>query len=279
MIDARSMNLFRSNNGLKTVLIMGGLVVLFASTTTTRAEDLPKADTILDRYIEVTGGKAKYEALKNVVFQANLEAAPGMSLKLKSYQAPPDKMYVAVEIPGMGQSEQGYSNGVAWEKTAGMPPRIRSGDEATEFKNDAEFNRELRWRDAYKEVKTLGVEDVDGKPAYKVELIPKEGETAQNLYDKESGLLLRSLSKKKGPMGEATVEINFSDYKEAGGVKFAHKMVVKSGPQAVTMVFEKYEVNVDIPADRFDLPADVKALAEKEKSAKPEEKKPEVKKP
>ena len=39
----------------------------FAPSVFAQDEPLPKAETILDRYVEVTGGKAAYEKRKNIV--------------------------------------------------------------------------------------------------------------------------------------------------------------------------------------------------------------------
>ncbi len=57
---------------------------------------------------------------------------------------------------------------------------------------------------------------------------------------------------------EVEGETSFGDYKEVGGLVFAHSMESKAkgmpGPGA-TMTFEKIEINPEIPADRFEMPA------------------------
>lgn len=255
----------RFTNCLLVVVASGGWI---GSELRGADEALPKAETILDRYIEVTGGKAAYEKNSNMVLQANMEMAPGMTIKLKSYHAPPNRMYMAVEFPGAGLMEQGFDKDVAWEKNPMMGARVRSGAEKEQLKRQAEFNAELRWRELYKECKTVGLETVDGKPSYRVEMIPHEGRPEYQFYDKESGLLLKSVSTMESAMGEATVEQQFSDYRKSGSITVAHRITQKVGPQQLAIVIEKVEYNVEIPADRFEPPAEVKDLLKLEQDAK-----------
>ena len=64
------------------------------------------------------------------------------------------------------------------------------------------------------------------------------------------------------PMGTMPIEIEFGDYKRVDGVLFSHKATRKSSGQEVLVITKSIEHNVDIPADRFNLPDDVKALVE-----------------
>src|SRR5882757_7574647 len=91
---------------------------------------LPKAETILDRYVEVTGGKAAYEKHTRDTMTGTISfPAQGLSGKLTRYAMAPDKEYSVVELGPIGKIESGFSNGVAWEKSAILGPRIKSGEE------------------------------------------------------------------------------------------------------------------------------------------------------
>ena len=59
-----------------------------------RADDtLPKAETILDRYIEVTGGKAAYEKRKTEIATGTFEmAAMGVKGTITHYAASPTRV-------------------------------------------------------------------------------------------------------------------------------------------------------------------------------------------
>src|ERR1017187_933029 len=75
------------------------------------ADDI-KPEAILDKYVEVTGGRAAYEKIKTEVATGTLEITSiGLSGALTTYQAAPDKAYTAIEVAGgVGKAEEG-SNG------------------------------------------------------------------------------------------------------------------------------------------------------------------------
>lgn len=266
---------FRNNQSLICAVAFVGIGVV--AETSVRAEDanLPSAESILDRYIEVTGGKGAYEKKKSLIVESSIDAGSGIKIKTKRYQAPPNRQFTELEIVGMGKSEGGVDKGVAWEKNPMLGYRLKTGSEGELLKRDAEFNSELHWRELYKSYKNVGIENVDGRPAYKVELLSKEGAKPEHqFYDKDSGLLVKSVATIDGPMGEATLEQRHKDYKDVGGIKIAHRVEQKIGPQEMTVLIDKVEYDAEIPANRFDLPPEIKELAAKESALKPLEGKP-----
>lgn len=276
-------NLWRRAS-LNPVAVLFAVAGALAAPSVARAQsgDLPKAEALIERYIEVTGGKAAYEKLKSRIAKGSLEmAAQGVKGTLTIYQAAPNKMYTQTEITGIGGSEEGCDGEIAWEKSTMMGPRLKTGDEKALALRGAVFNAELHWRKFYKKAETVGIEDVNGKPAYKVEMTPNEGKTEIQFYDKESGLVVKSMSVLPTQMGDIPVESYMSDYREVDGVKMSHKLTQKLAMQEVVVTMEKIEHNKDIPASRFELPPEIKALFEKSKGgdAKPAEKKEDKKTP
>jgi zinc protease len=239
-----------------TLAIAGGI--------TLRADDaLPKAETILDHFIEVTGGKAAYENRKSEVVSGTFEL-PAMGLKAPySRYSAPDKMYTVIEIEGIGKIEQGVSDGVAWDKSAMQGAHVKSGVEKAQSMREATFNSSLHWRKIYPKVETAGVETVGGEECYKVVMTPVEGKPETNFYSKKTGLLVKSIATIESAMGEMQAEAIAGNYKEFGGIMMPSKMTQKVGPQEVTMTIESVKVNETIPADKFEIPADIKALANK----------------
>src|SRR5437868_1699770 len=108
-----------------------GLIALLSGLTAFAADEaLPKAETILDRFIEVTGGKAAYLKRKSEVATGILEfPAQGLKGTMMRYSADPDKSYSSLDIDGVGKIEMGSTDGIAWEKSAILGPRVKSGDE------------------------------------------------------------------------------------------------------------------------------------------------------
>ena len=70
-------------------------------------------------------------------------------------------------------------------------------------------------------------------------------------------------------MGMVPIVVYVGDYRAVDGVMLPHRVrQVIAGMQEMLFLTESVEHNVEIPRERFQLPADIQALIEKEKSEK-----------
>src|SRR5215471_12607926 len=225
------------------------------------ADDLPKGDALLDKYVEVTGGKAAYSKIHSTTTLGTMEfKAMGLKGKMTAYATEPDLHYTEISLEGIGKIQEGSNGQVAWGMSAVQGPRVKEGDEKAETLLQAKFNSDLAWRDIFKSAETVGTETVDGKECYKVVLTPKTGTPITRWYDKQSGLLLKMSLTSKSPMGEVQSDSTFSDYRKEGDVLMAHKVVSHVATMELVMTLETVQHNTEIPKDRFEVPAEVKAL-------------------
>jgi outer membrane lipoprotein-sorting protein len=112
-------------------------------------------------------------------------------------------------------------------------------------------------------VETVGTETIDGEPCYKVVLTPTEAPPETMYFQKKSGLAVKTVATAVSAMGEAPVEMLASDYKNMGGVLVPTKITEKLAGQEITITIQDVKVNQPLPADRFDPPAEIKALLNK----------------
>jgi len=233
------------------------------------ADDLPKAETILDKYIEATGGKAAYDKHHSEISKGTLSmAAMGLKGDVTSYRAAPDKNLTEIDLGGMGKMRDGSDGKVYWSLSSMMGPHVKEGPERAQAVLSARFNAELNWRDIFKEVKTVGTDTVDGKDCYKVQLTPAEGSPITQCYDKVSSLMVKMTMTAAGPtgnqtVGDQTVDSFATDYRKEGDVLMPHKIRQLVGEQEVVISIESVTFNADIPADKFALPDEIKALVNK----------------
>ena len=241
-----------------------------------RAEEksLPKAEDIVDKYVEAVGGKAPFEKLDNRVIKGTMEIV-GMGVKGATtiYQARPTKQYFVWETPSLGKFEAGTDGQVVWELSMMQGPQVKKGGERALILREATFDGTVNWRKLYQKAECVGLETVDEKPCYKVVLTPHEGSPETNYYDQESGLLVKSEVKLETAMGTLPAVGYISDYQRVDGILLAHKVrqVIGGGLQEQLVVTESVKHNVDIPADRFRLPGEIQALVDKEKGGKKKE--------
>ena len=239
-----------------------GLALAFAGVLA--AADLPKGETLLDKYIEVTGGKAAYSKMHSQKMTGTMEF-PAMGLKgtLTTYSAEPDKQYFEVDLEGVGKMQEGSSGDVAWANSAMQGPRLKEGGEKTESLMRAKFNGELNWRDQYKTVETVGTETVEGKECYRVVATPKNGNPKTLWYGKDSNLMVKMSAVTPSPQGDIPSETSLTDYRKEGDILMPHKILVKAGPMEFAMTVDSVQINPEIPKNTFDVPDEVKALIKK----------------
>jgi hypothetical protein len=241
-------------------------VLVSASLAYAADEALPEASTILDRYVEVTGGKEAYAGHKSEVESGTLVyPAQGIKAKITRYAAEPDNYLASVEITGIGKMDTGVTDGIAWDNSVVLGARIKSGDEKALAIREATFNATLNWRKIFAKAETTGTETVDGEVCYKVLLTPKEGRAETRYYSRESGLLLKATTVAVTQMGEVPVEMRFSGYKEWNGVRTASVITQKAAGQEFTITIENVRVNEEIPAGKFAMPTEVRAILGKTK--------------
>jgi len=243
-------------------LIAGALFLI--GRTVFAADSLPTPDAIMNRYIEVTGGKKVYDARKSEIAHGRLEyTAIGIKGTITRYAAVPDFYYASLDIEGLGKVEMGVNKGIAWENSAVLGPRVKTGEERGEAIREAVLDSTVGWRRLYPKAETVGTETIDGEECYKVVMTPLEGQPLNRFFQKKSGLEVKTTTIGVTQMGEIPIELMVSDYKNLGGILTPARVTQKAGGQEFTIIMESIEANPPIPVSRFDLPAEVQALVAK----------------
>jgi zinc protease len=238
--------------------VLGALAGAFAT-----AQPLPKAETVLDRYVQVTGGKAAYQKHTRETLTGTITfPEQGLSGQLTRYAMAPDKEYSVVELGPIGKIESGFANGVAWEKSAILGPRLKTGDGKDQAAREAQFNSQAEWRTIFPKAETTGSEAVNGEDCYKVLLTPAAGKPETQYYSKKSGLLLKTAATAVSPMGEVAVEVEVSDYKTFDGILMPTRSRQKAGAQQLEINITNVTADQPFPAGVFDLPPEIKRLIE-----------------
>ena len=203
---------------------LGRLVVLYAAK---ESQELPSAGSIIDIYIEATGGKAAYKSLHNILSRGTFQVV-GTQVRGKyvAYEATPNKTRTIFEFENGDKDEQGTAGDIAWEKSSKEGAHLLEGEEKSIALREATFNSMLDWRRLYSKAECVGTEAVGDRPCYKVVLYPPAGKPLTQYFDTDSHLLLKSFILLDGPSGEIRSENLYDDYrKDNVEVLFPHKLV------------------------------------------------------
>jgi hypothetical protein len=228
---------------------------------------LPDAAAILDGYVEATGGKAAYEKIHNRVNKGSVvHVGMGFEDSRVEYEEEPNKHYVHIESDALGDIDLGTDGDVVWYLMKDMGPLIEEGAARDAQLREAAFNGVVRWREFYREAECVGEETVDGAACYKVVMTPYAGEPETRYYDQQTHLLVKVQNiRLSSHMPAMPTEITFSDYRWVDGLLIPHqkKRVFEQcgSKREMLYVTNSIEHNVKLPAERFDLPEEVRQAA------------------
>jgi zinc protease len=234
------------------------------STPATPAKVDPAAKAVLERYLEVTGGRAKYEAIKTRHITMKTEfVGQGLVANMSIKQSLPDKIVSKTEIAGIGTMEQALVDGIGWSRNPMEGLRILEGKELEQlrFQGMSELAN-LNPEKIFSSIELKGETVVDGKTFVEVSLDGPTGKILQQ-YDKATGLLASMSMTVTSPQGDLEVVSKLSDYKEVGGVLWPHTTEASVGPMVIKSTLVNVQINPAFDADTFKIPDDVKAAAGK----------------
>lgn len=227
------------------------------------AADLPSGEEVLQAFIEHSGGADIYARAKSAEMTGTVEIA-GRNIAGKVYMVESgQKSRTSMELPGIGKMELGFDGETAWENSSLQGPRIIEGDEKSAMTRSSSFALVTSWREEYSSIKTVGEDEVNGKPAWKVEMTPKQGNTETFYFDKASALLVRMATVMSTPLGQIPTDMTLSDYRQVDGISTPFTTTQNAMGQSIIMHFDKIVYNAPLAKDAFDVPDAVKALLAK----------------
>ena len=243
--------------------LLGSVVAVAEDPKPATAADLPKAEVILDKWVEASGGKEVFEKIHNRVTKATFEIMGiGVKLDLTTYQQAPNKSYVVLKGEAIGTHEEGSDGKVYWEVSTIEGPRVIEGKEKDFSKRGAVFNQELNWRKLYPKVECVGVEDIEGASCYALTMTPEKGGPEKWYINKKTHLIAKGVVTYPSKMGDLKITNLPGEYKSVDGVMIPYftKSLLMSQTRLITVT--SVEHNAEIPEDRFALPDDIKKLLE-----------------
>lgn len=174
----------------------------------TRVESMPSVSEILDKYLEVSGGRDALEKITSRVATGTVELTSlGVKGTVEFVERAPNQSSVIINAPGLGIMQRTFDGRRAWlqDPVQGI---IRFNGLGLEIiKEGAVFNKPAKLKELFPSAVLIGKEKLGGKDVYVVRMGFEKW-----YFDAEDGLLLR-----KG-------NIYYDDYREVDGVKLPFKL-------------------------------------------------------
>jgi hypothetical protein len=240
-----------------TVLLLGG---------GGRAAD-EKSNAILDKAIKALGGEEKLSKIKAVTWKTK------GTISLMGGDNP---ITTTATMQGLDHLRQEFEGDFGGNKIQGVTVVAgdkgwrKFGDNTMDLDKEALANQKragyltltpililpLKGKDFKAEV--IADEKIGDKPAAGLKVTAPDGKDFKIYFDKESGLPVRTVAQVVGFMGEDfTLQTNYSDYKEMGGIKKATKVSAKRDG-------EKFQDQEITEFKALDKPVDAKTFTQPE---------------
>jgi zinc protease len=218
-------------------------------TTKNKTPEGVTAKSVIDTYIKAIGGRENLEKVKDktTVMSGSIQ---GMQIKMTIYQKVPNKIKQELDA-GVIKQETYYD---------GKKGIVLSGDntiditgESLEMMKYQAMMHPIYIIDSIKvKTKLLGVEKVNDKDAYKIEVTLPNGKNWIEYFDPDTGYKIKDSQDITVPQGTFTKINEYSDFRKVDGVMYPFKLKQTTGPQSLEMTVSSIKVNTGIPDSTFE---------------------------
>ena len=177
------------------------------------------AQAVIAKALEAQGGLERISDLRSVNWKQEASIM-GITITTEvSFTAP--STLIQKQTSPMGTSETRYEGDKVSVLQNGQAKAL-SAEEQAEMMADRYLFDELGLRQRSDLKLQASKADVNGEPCYAIEVPQAGGDPVVKFYSIATGLRVREARTNEGPQGKVVVNVDYSDYREAGGIKFPH---------------------------------------------------------
>lgn len=204
------------------------------------------AVNVLKKYMDAVGGLDKVSKIKDIK-QSGTISVQGMNISITMIQRFPDKSFSEVK---MGNS---LLNKTVMFGNKATTMGMQGDQEVTGLEFDMLKLQALIFPESMLEQygynpSIKGVEKINSRNNYKIEVATPSGGVFTDYFDMETGLRTKTVVMLDSPTGPVRHETQFLEYFERDGVKYPKKIKQITGQQALDITMETLEVNTN-PGD------------------------------
>lgn len=238
-------------------LLKPAVLLLFTACAWSQAAQLTTAEQVLERYVQVLGGKQAIANVQSMTVKGEVESTSTPGKGTFVYYGKPFKTLFKLTRADGTQIIAGFNGKVSWTIT----PKGAEIDKDTALgaiRRDADLQYPLHQPDYFKKLELAGISDFEGHRCYWLHGTTNWGKDNNQFYDVETGLLAGYRFESDDTSKTLTFAI-FEDYKNFGGPLIATRNTSRAGNKSQTFIYKS--VSYEPLADSiFELPPAVKAL-------------------
>ncbi len=229
------------------------------------AQGVPSATQTLDKYIQAVGGAQKLAGLTSFVATGTSLGYEGLGGggSFTIYAKAPDQRTTLIEFkdhPERGDSARAFNGKVGWIKTprALLKDYELIGSELDGARLDAQLSFPGQIKTALNNWRAGPPDSIGDRDVQVLQGSGPRGFLATLYFDKQSGLLVRMVRYGTSPIGRVPTQVDFSDYRDVGGIKFPFKYTFSWLDGKDAFQLSDVKTNVAIDAAKFGRPAAAK---------------------
>jgi photosynthetic reaction center cytochrome c subunit len=212
----------------------------------------PPADQLLGKYLQAVGGAAAVEKITSRVMKGTISFGD-RNVPIDIFSKDPDMRVSFTHTPD-GDSVTAFDGHEGWLGVPGHAAREMHGPDLDGAAIDADLHLAVHLKGMFTEVQVQGTEKVGDHDAYLV-IGRRDGKTPLRLYfDEQSGLLVRLVRYGETPLGRMPTQIDFEDYRDAGGVKIPFRWTLARPGGRFTIQISEVKENVPVDDAKFARP-------------------------
>jgi hypothetical protein len=201
--------------------------------------ELPTVQYVLDRFVQVTGGRDAWLRHKSITIHGRYRV-PAKNLEVEMISYSKDGKVLQIAKLAAGDSQSGYDGRTAWDMDADGKVSIWEGDEVKSIARDADMYYH------------------NGHSCYHLKGTNNWGKMNEQFYDRRSGLLIGYAYNTAWRGGNGAATATFEDYRDFGAVLMAVKTTTRDGNSL--SIFSITSISYDDVDDSvFALPQPVRA--------------------
>ena len=176
----------------------------------------PTVDAILDKYAQALGGKVNFDKITSRAVKA-MRVEPDGKTEAEEIFQKGGKVLVVTKYPQATVSES-FDGANAWKRAGEREIGLKT-DEAEQIKRGAQFFAFPDLKAIYQKLEYRFTDKIDGREVYLVIATNADNSRERLYFDAQNGLLVRRVSSVPTVLGAFQYQVDYSDYKDFGGVK------------------------------------------------------------
>ncbi len=210
-------------------------------------------DAILEKYLSAAGGEQAVRKIVSRVEKGTVDLGQ-RQFPIDVFSKSPGKRLSVMHLPN-GESSTAFDGTKGWLSVPGRPVRSMSSGEAEAAAMDADLHFAVDVRKAFSDFDLAELGKINEQPT-QVVVGMREGKPPVKLYfDEQSGLLVRLVRYADTPLGLYPTQIDYSDYREAEGVKVPYRWTIARPGGQFTIQVQSLQQNVPLDDAKFAPPA------------------------